>query len=158
MKREIFLRRVRKGPRRDLNFKGELFARKTQGERREGELREERERGCRGSPTATALLGTLPRTRRLHENPWNRILILLPGITSWIIGASCASAPLQGTGTPGMSPGTGMWHRTRLGSSEMPRGNFLPLPWVLQPQEEEEEGEGQKLLGRARRERAGSRE
>lgn len=45
MKREIFLRRVRKGPRQDLNFKGELFAKKTQGERREGELREEREAG-----------------------------------------------------------------------------------------------------------------
>lgn len=75
MKREIFLRRVSKGPRQHLNFKGEAVCK----ENRRGEKGGRTwggERGWRRPLTATALLGT---RRGLQKKPWRRILILFPG-------------------------------------------------------------------------------
>lgn len=82
MKREIFLQRVRKGLRQHLNFKGELFARKTEGEREE--ITSGGARGWREPPLPLALPGRAEGTGALRETltPWHCMYRSLCPLTS----------------------------------------------------------------------------
>lgn len=96
MKREIFLQRVRKGLQQHLNFKGKLFARKTEEEK--GEITSGGERGWRGSPTAPGLAGDVPRAQGLCNKP--QLPPAAPALHA-PIPLSCPPVVCQGTGTPG---------------------------------------------------------
>ena len=94
MKREIFLQRVRKGLQQHLNFKGKLFARKTEGDREEMSSGGE---GAGEGPRCPGLAGDVPWAQGLchkpHPPPTALGCTTGPSLLS-PIPSSCISAPL----------------------------------------------------------------